>query len=235
MYIHLYLTRRCEQSSSSQGLMRCTSRSPQKAFLAGGHLQDGLLRKQGPCRCPGSPRLSAGTAGTNLLKIRYPTRPFFTAFPPQPGHQHTYSKRAGWTKQARSQKQHQEEKPGDMDLQRCSQARESQVATSPCSHTSPSLTSRGPWDGSGDGGTEEGKWSRADFSFSTSGFQVLPIFILPLSCFHWNDTNPPWNWLILFKPCLHGSKFHLVVLIQRPVSALWQERLLKTVYYKHML
>lgn len=71
--------------------------------------------------------------------------------------------------------------------------------------------------------------------FFTSYAQVLSIFILYLSCFHCADTNPPWNWLILPKPCLHGRKFHLVVLMQRPVSALWQERLLNTIYYKHKL
>lgn len=132
MYIHLYLSPCCaEQCSSSQGLIRCTSCSPEKAFSAGVHSQDGLLRKQGPCRCPGSPRLSTGTAGTNLLKIRYHTKPFFTAFPPQPGHQHTYSKRAGWTKQFRSQKQHQKEKPADMDSQHCSQAGRARLPSLP--------------------------------------------------------------------------------------------------------
>jgi len=43
----------------------------------------------------------------------------------------------------------------------------------------------------GVGGTEKGKQSHADSSFYKSDAQALPIFILPLSCFHRADTNPP--------------------------------------------
>lgn len=103
--------------------------------------------------------------------------------------------------------EHQEEKPVDLDLQSCRSEESSQCyPLLACAGDQLSLqffvllccpTLKGQKaqetgeDDSGVEETEEGKQSHADFSFFTSDAQILPIFILSLSCFHCADTNPP--------------------------------------------
>lgn len=134
-----FYTTHCSKLSSSswdisQEPKRCT-RSPNTAFPVKGHLQDGLLRKKGLCRCPdisGYPDIhSAGAAGTGpskyvTLQGLFSLKHIFLSLDTNT----LKRKTQGWSKKRTASRgstweEHQEQKPVDVDLQSCRPGRDS--------------------------------------------------------------------------------------------------------------